>query len=80
MAEMESSLEKLRSRESGCTARPKGACRGWPEGRGLSSSASTWLGAPWAQVSEVPMPGDRIWGLQELSPTAQPFKASVPGG
>lgn len=49
-AEMESSLEKLRSRESGCTARPKGACRGWPEGRGLSSSASTWLGAPWAQV------------------------------
>ena len=50
MAEMESSLEKLRSRESGCTARPKGACRGWPEGRGRSSSASTWLGAPWAQV------------------------------
>ena len=29
-AEMESSLEKLRSRESGCTAWPKGAWRGWP--------------------------------------------------
>lgn len=77
-AEMESSLEKLRSRESGCTAWPQGAWRGWPEGRGLpllcfhmaGGSLGPCLRGPYARGQEMGSPG-----AQSHSPA---IRASVP--